>query len=94
MKITSIEVFGKDLSYVDSVYRWGAGNRISVAGSSVVMIGTNARLIGCGEFCSCGENDKEATSHDVEAADCLGRSCDPNSKQLARRWQARERTVR
>ena len=68
MKITGISVYRTHLPYVDGEYRWGAGNCISVAWTSVVVIGTDAGISGAGEFCPCGENYMEAHSHGVEAA--------------------------
>ncbi len=68
MKISAIRVYRTHLPYVDGVYRWGAGNAIEVAYSSVVVIETDSGLTGCGEFCPCGENYMEAHSHGVEAA--------------------------
>ena len=68
MKITRISVYRCDLPYVDGVYRWGAGNAITVASASVVVLDTDAGISGCGEFCPCGENYMEAHSEGVEAA--------------------------
>ncbi|MEO0621763.1 MAG: mandelate racemase/muconate lactonizing enzyme family protein [Pseudomonadota bacterium] len=68
MKITSIRVYRTDLPYVGGVYRWGARGAISVANSSVVVIGTDAGLSGCGEFCPCGDGYMEAHEEGVEAA--------------------------
>ncbi len=67
MKITKISVYKKALPYVDGVYRWGRGNAIRVAMSSVVVIDTDAGISGCGEFCPCGENYMVAHSEGVEA---------------------------
>ncbi len=67
MKITKISVYKKALPYVDGEYRWGAGNAISIAQSSVVVIETNAGISGCGEFCPCGENYMVANSEGVTA---------------------------
>lgn len=68
MKITRISVYKKALPYVGGTYRWGRGNAIGVAQSSVVVIETDAGLTGCGEFCPCGENYMVAHSEGVEAA--------------------------
>lgn len=68
MKITRISVYKKALSYVGGVYRWGRGNAITTAMSSVVVIDTDAGISGAGEFCPCGENYMEAHSEGVEAA--------------------------
>ena len=68
MKITAISVYRCDLPYVGGEYRWGAGNAIAIASSSVVVLETDAGLSGCGEFCPCGENYMEAHSEGVEAA--------------------------
>ncbi len=67
MKITRIRVFNTDLPYVDGFYAWGAGNRISVAKSTVVVIDTDAGVQGCGEFTPCGENYMVAHSEGVAA---------------------------
>lgn len=68
MKITRIRVFKSTLPYVGGTYSWGAGNAISVAKASVVVIDTDAGLSGCGEFTPCGENYMVAPSEGVEAA--------------------------
>ena len=67
MKITRIRIFKTDLPYVDGAYGWGAGNAITTARSSVVVIDTDAGLSGCGEFTPCGENYMVAHSEGVEA---------------------------
>ncbi|SLN67447.1 4-hydroxyproline betaine 2-epimerase [Roseovarius albus] len=67
MKITRIRIYKTDLPYVDGSYGWGAGNAISVAKSSVVVIDTDAGIQGCGEFTPCGENYMVAHSEGVEA---------------------------
>lgn len=67
MKITRIRVFKTDLPYVGGSYGWGAGNAISVARASVVVIETDAGIQGCGEFTPCGENYMIAHSEGVEA---------------------------
>ena len=56
MKITGISVYKTGLPYVGGTYVWGAGNAISTAMASVVVIDTDAGLQGCGEFTPCGEN--------------------------------------
>lgn len=68
MKITRIRVYKTDLPYVGGTYVWGAGNAISTARASVVVIDTDAGLQGCGEFTPCGENYMVAHSEGVEAA--------------------------
>jgi len=68
MKITQINVYRKALNYVGGVYRWGRGNAIQVANSTVVTIDTDAGLSGVGEFCPCGENYMVAHSEGTEAA--------------------------
>lgn len=68
MKITRIRVYKTDLPYVGGSYCWGAGNAITVARASVVVIDTDAGLSGCGEFSPCGENYMVAHSEGVEAA--------------------------
>ncbi len=68
MQITRIAVHCTDLPYIGGSYGWGAGNAITVARSSVVVIETDAGLSGCGEFCPCGENYMVAHSEGVAAA--------------------------
>ena len=68
MKITNISIYKTDLPYVGGTYVWGAGNPLSVAQASVVVIETDAGLSGCGEFTPCGENYMIAHSEGVEAA--------------------------
>lgn len=67
MKITRLSVYKTPLPYVGGEYVWGAGNVISVANSSVVVIETDTGLSGCGEFTPCGENYMVAHSEGVEA---------------------------
>ena len=67
MKITRIRVFRTGLPYVGGTYVWGAGNAIETAMASVIVIDTDARLQGCGEFTPCGENYMVAHSEGVEA---------------------------
>ncbi|MBI1386206.1 MAG: mandelate racemase [Rhizobiales bacterium] len=68
MKITRVRVFRTDLPYVGGAYVWGAGNAITVARASVVVIDTDSGLQGCGEFTPCGDNYMVAHSEGVEAA--------------------------
>ncbi len=68
MKISRIRVYKTDLPYVGGTYGWGAGNAITVARASVVVIDTDAGLQGSGEFTPCGENYMVAHSEGVEAA--------------------------
>nr|WP_290428532.1 mandelate racemase/muconate lactonizing enzyme family protein [Defluviimonas salinarum] len=56
------------MPYVGGTYAWGAGNAITVARASVVVIDTDAGLQGSGEFTPCGENYMVAHSEGVEAA--------------------------
>lgn len=67
MRITRIRLYKTDLPYVDGSYGWGAGNAITVARASVVVIDTDAGLQGCGEFTPCGENYMIAHSEGVDA---------------------------
>ncbi|MEM9438425.1 MAG: mandelate racemase/muconate lactonizing enzyme family protein [Pseudomonadota bacterium] len=67
MKITRIRIYKTALPYVGGVYVWGAGNAIETAMASVVVIDTDAGLLGCGEFTPCGENYMVAHSEGVEA---------------------------
>lgn len=68
MKITRISVYKTMLPYVGGEYGWGAGNVISEAAASVVVIDTDAGISGCGEFTPCGENYMVAHSEGVEAS--------------------------
>jgi L-alanine-DL-glutamate epimerase-like enolase superfamily enzyme len=67
MKITRIRIYKTPLPYVGGTYVWGAGNAISTAIASVVVVDTDAGLQGCGEFTPCGENYMIAHSEGVEA---------------------------
>lgn len=67
MKITGISLYKTPLPYVGGSYGWGAGNSITTAIASVVVIDTDAGLQGCGEFTPCGENYMVAHSEGVEA---------------------------
>ena len=67
MKITRISVYKTPLPYVGGTYAWGAGNAITTAQASVVVIDTDAGLHGCGEFTPCGENYMVAHSEGVLA---------------------------
>jgi len=67
MKITRIRIYKTALPYVGGAYVWGAGNAITTAQASVVVIDTDAGLQGCGEFTPCGENYMVAHSEGVEA---------------------------
>ena len=69
MKITGIDIHKVALPYVDGAYAWGAGNAIETAMASVVVLRTDAGLLGCGEFTPCGENYMVAHSEGVEAID-------------------------
>lgn len=68
MKITRISIYQTQLPYVDGTYRWGNGNAIETAQSSVVVMESDAGLSGCGEYCPCGENYMAAHSEGVPAA--------------------------
>lgn len=67
MKITRIRLYKTPLPYAGGAYAWGAGNAITVAQASVVVLDTDAGLQGCGEFTPCGENYMIAHSEGVEA---------------------------
>ena len=67
MKITGIAIYKTDLPYVGGSYGWGAGNAITIAKASVVVVHTDTGLIGTGEFTPCGENYMIANSEGVEA---------------------------
>lgn len=68
MKITGIAIYKKGLPYVGGSYGWGAGNAITTAHASVVVVHTDTGISGTGEFTPCGENYMIAHSHGVEAA--------------------------
>ncbi|MEM8761690.1 MAG: mandelate racemase, partial [Pseudomonadota bacterium] len=68
MKITRIAVHRTALPYIDGAYGWGAGNAITEAQASVVVLETDAELTGAGEFTPCGENYMVAHSEGVLAA--------------------------
>ena len=75
MKITRIRIYKTGLPYVGGTYVWGAGNAISVAQASVVVIDTDAGVQGCGEFTPCGENYMVAHSEGVAALARLVAPC-------------------
>ena len=68
MKIARITVYQTILPYSKGVYVWGAGNELHDSKASVVVLETDAGLLGCGEFTPCGENYMHAHSQGVEAA--------------------------
>ncbi len=68
MKITRISVYRTDLPYVGGAYRWGRGNAIETARTTVIVIDTDAGLSGAGEFCPCGDAYMVAHSEGTEAA--------------------------
>ena len=68
MKIKGIAIYKKDLPYVGGSYGWGAGNAITTAIASVVVVHTDQGICGTGEFTPCGENYMIAHSEGVEAA--------------------------
>ena len=96
MKITRISVYKTALPYVDGAYGWGAGNAITTAQSSVVVIDTDAGLSGCGEFTPCGENYMEAHSEGVAAAARLmaPRLLGEDPRQVARIGGLMDATIR
>lgn len=67
MKISQIRIYRTELPYVGGTYGWGAGNAISVARATVVVVDTQCGLSGCGEFTPCGENYMVAHSEGVAA---------------------------
>lgn len=71
MKIKQIRIYRTELPYVGGTYGWGAGNAISIAQASVVVIDTTCGLSGCGEFTPCGENYMVAHSEGVAATIAL-----------------------
>ncbi len=96
MKIIRISVYRTPLPYVDGFYAWGAGNRIESAVASVVVVESDAGLIGCGEFTPCGENYIEAHSEGVAAAARLlaPRLIGEDPLQVARIERIMDETVR
>ena len=68
MQIKALRVYQTELPYVGGSYGWGAGNAITVARASVVVLETACGLTGCGEFTPCGENYMVAHSEGVAAA--------------------------
>lgn len=95
MKITRIRVFKTPLPYVGGAYVWGAGNAITTAQASVVVLDTDAGLQGCGEFTPCGENYMVAHSEGVEAAARLiaPRLVGEDPRQVARIERAMDHAV-
>ena len=71
MKIKEIRVYRTELPYIGGTYSWGAGNAISIAQASVVVLETECGLSGCGEFTPCGENYMVAHSEGVAATVAL-----------------------
>lgn len=67
MKINQVRVYRTELPYVGGSYGWGAGNAISIAQATVVVISTECGLSGCGEFTPCGENYMVAHSEGAVA---------------------------
>jgi len=67
VRISEIRVYRTDLPYVGGAYAWGAGNAISIARATIVVLDTDAGLSGCGEFTPCGENYMVAHSEGVAA---------------------------
>ena len=67
MKISRISIYKTGLPYIGGAYVWGAGNAITTAQASIVVIETDAGVTGCGEFTPCGENYMVAHSEGVEA---------------------------
>ncbi len=95
MKITRIRIYKTDLPYVGGTYTWGAGNPITTAKASVVVIDTDAGLQGCGEFTPCGENYMVAHSEGVEAFARLAAPhlLDQDPRQVARMEQLMDNIV-
>lgn len=67
MKINKIRVYRTELPYVGGSYAWGAGNAITVAKATILVVDTYCGLSGCGEFTPCGENYMVAHSEGVAA---------------------------
>ena len=67
MKINQVRVYRTELPYIGGSYGWGAGNAISIAQATVIVLETECGLTGCGEFTPCGENYMVAHSEGVAA---------------------------
>lgn len=95
MKITRISVYKTQLTYAGGEYVWGAGNSFKASIASVVVIDTDAGLLGCGEFSPCGENYTIAHSEGVEALARLvaPRLIGEDPRQVARIELLMDRTV-
>lgn len=95
MKITRISIYKTDLPYVGGTYGWGAGNAITTAIASVIVIDTDAGVSGCGEFTPCGENYMVAHSRGVEALANLvaPKLMGEDPRQVARIEQIMDQTV-
>ena len=89
MKITGIAIYKKGLPYVGGSYGWGAGNAITTAYASVVVVHTDAGLTGCGEFTPCGENYMIAHAARLLAPALLGQ--DP--RQIAALGRLMDNTI-
>lgn len=96
MKITRISIYKTPLPYIDGTYAWGAGNAISTAMASVVVVETDALISGCGEFTPCGENYMVAHSEGVEALARLlaPRLIGEDPRQISRIERIMDHTVR
>ena len=68
MKITRIAAYQAGLPYVGGAYRWGRGEVIETALTTVVTVETDAGLTGCGECCPIGANYLAAYPEGVTAA--------------------------
>lgn len=96
MKIVRINIYRKDLTYVDGTYILGRGNVIEVAKSTIVSIETNNGLTGVGEFCPSGNNYMDAHSEGTESTAKLiaPKLLGEDPRQIARIVRLMDNTVR
>lgn len=67
MKITSISVHQVDLPLHEGSYCWSEGKKVDVFDSTVVLVGTDAGIVGCGEVCPLGPVYLPAYANGVRA---------------------------
>jgi L-alanine-DL-glutamate epimerase-like enolase superfamily enzyme len=96
MKITRINVYRKDLTYVGGKYSWGRGNVIEAGKSTIVTVETDNGLSGVGEFCPCGDNYMDAHSEGTASVAQLlaPKLLGEDPRQLARIGKLMDATVR
>src|ERR1700723_2940488 len=67
MKITRIRAYQVDLPILEGSYKWSGGKSFNVFDSTVVVIETDAGLVGCGEVCPLGPFYLPAYANGVRA---------------------------